>query len=108
MAYTHKTRKKVNKKWNDKLKDKNSLYIPVREGDEKYGQDMYIYPGCPLIARENDNKNGIYMNNESFDVVNYDETNVYLSNERPDENGNVEVHCIDIPIGMVPKLFYLN
>ena len=93
---------------NDKLKDKNSLYIPVREGDEKYGQDMYIYPGCPFIARENDNKNGLYMNNESFDVVDYDDTNVYLLNERPDENGNVEVHCIDIPIGMVPKLFYLN
>ena len=108
MAYTHKTRKEVNKKWNNKLKPNDALFIPIREGDEKYGQDMYIYSGCPLIARENDNKNGLYMNNESFDVVNYDDTNVYLLNERPDENGNVEVHNIDIPIDMVQKLFYLN
>jgi len=51
MSYTHKTRIEVNKKWNDKLKPSDALFIPVRENDEKRGQDMYIYTGCPLIAR---------------------------------------------------------
>ena len=78
MAYSHKTRKLVNKKWNDKLKTDNALFIPVRENDKKYGQDMYIYSGCPLIARENDNNNGLYMSNETFDVVDYDDKNIYL------------------------------
>ena len=108
MAYTHKTRKEVNKKWNDKLKPNDALFIPVREKDEKYGQDMYIYVGCPLIARVNDNKIGLYMNNETFDVVDYDNEKVYLLTERPDENGNVEVHTVDIEIQDIQKLFYLN
>ena len=109
MAYTHKTRKSVNKKWNDKLRtENNTLYIPVRENDKKYGQDMYIYSGCPLIARENDNKHGLYMNNETFDVVDYDDKNVYLITERPNENGEPEVHTVEVEHDMVQKLFYLN
>lgn len=107
MAYTHKTRIAVNKKWNDKLKPSNALYISKTQKD-KHAQDMYIYCGCPLIARENDNKNGLYMNNESFDVVDYDDNNVYLLNERPNDMGEPEVHTIEIEIGMVQKLFYLN
>ena len=42
IAYTHKTRKAVNKKWNDKLKPNNSLYIPVIE-DDKNTDKICIY-----------------------------------------------------------------
>tara|TARA_Y100000385_G_scaffold198527_1_gene205543 strand:- start:201 stop:1487 length:1287 start_codon:yes stop_codon:yes gene_type:complete len=108
MSYTHKTRIEVNKKWNDKLKPSDALFIPVRENDEKRGQDMYIYTGCPLIARQNDNKHSSYMNNETFDVVGYDNDKVYLFTERPDENGNKEAHTIEIEIQNIQKLFYLN
>ena len=108
IAYTHKTRKVVNKKWNDKLKPNNSLYIPVIEDDKKYGQDMYLYSGCPMIARMNDNKNGMYMNNETFEVVDYDDDVVYLITERPNDVGELEVHSLEVSIDSIQKLFYLN
>jgi ATP-dependent exoDNAse (exonuclease V) alpha subunit len=108
IAYTHKTRKTVNKKWNNKLKPDDCLHIPVRPDDEKYGQDMYIYKGCPLIARQNDNKFQMYMNNETFEVIDYDEDKIYLWTERLNDKGELEVHTIDVDISMVQKLFYLN
>ena len=64
----------VNKKWNDKLKTNDALHLPLIEGDEKHGQDMYIYAKCPL--RKNDNKNQMYFNNETFEVIGYDEKKV--------------------------------
>ena len=66
IAYTHKTREAVNKKWNDRLKTDDALFLSMIEGDEKHGQDMYIYGKCPLIARKNDNKNQMDFNNETF------------------------------------------
>ena len=53
---------------------------------------MYIYSGCPLIARENDDKNALYMNNETFDVVDYDDKNVYVITERSNDDGKPKVH----------------
>ena len=35
IAYTHKTRKAVDKKWNDRLKTADALHLPMIEGDEK-------------------------------------------------------------------------
>ena len=107
MSYTHATRKKVNKYWNDKLKPENALYLPKDEKDTN-SQDVYIYIGCPLIATKNDNKYGLFMNNETFDVLGYDNDKVYLFTERPDENGNKEAHTIEIEIQSIQKLFYLN
>jgi hypothetical protein len=34
---------------------------------------MYLCSGCPMLARMNGNKNGMYMNNETFEVVDYDD-----------------------------------
>lgn len=107
IAYTHKTRKMVNKKWNDKLKPNDVLFIPVREGDDK-GQDMYIYEGLPLIARENDNKNGLYMNNETFVVSSYDDKYICVYSERIDDNDEIYVNAMQVEIDKVQKLFYLN
>jgi hypothetical protein len=90
------------------LKPNNSLYIPVIEDDKKYGQDMYLYSGCPMIARMNDNKNGMYMNNETFEVVDYDDDVVYLITERPNDVGGLEVHSLEVSIDSIQKLFYLN
>ena len=108
IAYTHKTRKAVNKKWNDKLKPNDALFIPVREGDEKYGQDMYIYKELPLIARENDNKNGLYMNNETFVVSDYDNKYVRVYSERINDKDEVYINAMEVEIDKVQKTFYLN
>ena len=97
----------VNKKWNDKLKPKDSLFIGVKEGDDK-GQDMYIYEGLPLIARENDNKNGLYMNNETFVVSSYDDKYIYVYSERVDDNDEIYENAMQVEIDKVQKLFYLN
>ena len=132
IAYTHKTRKMVNKKWNDKLKPNDALFIPVREDDDK-GQYMHIYEGLPLIARENDNKNGLYMNNETFVVSDYDNKNqieknpnntvydikrligknyddkyVRVYSERVDDNDKVYINAMEVEIDKVQKTFYLN
>jgi hypothetical protein len=107
IAYTNKTRKAVNKKWNDKLKTGDALFIPVREGDDK-GQDMYIYNGLPLIARENDNKNGLYMNNETFIVHHYDDKKIYVDSERVNDDGEIYTNAMEVEIDKVQKLFYLN
>jgi len=76
--------------------------------DDKHGQDMYVYTKLPLIARRNDNKNQMYFNNETFEVTGYDEAKIYLYTERPNDQGELEVHAIDIDIHEVQKLFYLN
>ena len=64
IACTHKTRKAVDKKWNDRLKTADALHLPMIEGDEK--QDIYIYAKCPLVARKNDNKHQLYFNHETL------------------------------------------
>ena len=107
IAYTNKTRKAINKKWNEKLKPPDALFIPVREND-KNAQDMYIYNNLPLIARENDNKNQMYMNNETFTVHNYDNKHIYMSSERIDDNGEIYTNAIEVDVNMVQKLFQLN
>lgn len=107
ICYTNKTRIKINKKWNEKLKPNNSLFIPLRENDIQ-GQDIYIYKGLPLIARENDNKKNMYLNNETFEVLDYDNDNVLLQSERVDENGKIEKHVIDINVNNIQEYFYLN
>ena len=83
------------------------------EGDEKHeqdihGQDMYIYQKCPLIARKNDNKNQMYFNNETFEVVAYDEDKVYLFSERSNDTGELEINSIEVSHTDIQKLFYLN
>jgi hypothetical protein len=51
-----------------------------------------------MIARMNDNKNGMYMNNETFEVVNYDDYVVYLITERPNDVG-------ELNLGLEPSLY---
>jgi hypothetical protein len=52
---------------------------------------MYIYKGCPLIARQNDNKFQMYMNNETFEVTDYDEDKIYLWTERLNDKGEKSI-----------------
>ena len=118
IAYTHKTRIAVNKKWNNRLKTEDALHLPMIEDELKgkdvlvvlavHQQDMYIYAKCPLIARKNDNKNQMYFNNETFEVVAYDEDKVYLFSERSNDTGELEINSIEVSHTDIQKLFYLN
>ena len=65
-------------------------------------------PLVSCIARENDNKNGLHMNNETFEVVDYNDNNIYVATERPNENGEAVPHGIEADINSFQKLFNLN
>lgn len=96
----------VNTKWNELLKTENSLFIP-HNGDEK-SLDMWIYKDLPIICKKNDSKGGQYLNNETFIVDDYDDKNIYISNERINEENEVYTNHMVVKIEDVMDLFYLN
>jgi hypothetical protein len=105
IAYTNKTRKLINERWNEELKTDNSIFIPK---DDDMSQDMWIYKGLPLICKKNDNKGGEYLNNETFIVDDYDNKNIYISSERVNDDDETYTHKMIVKIDDVMKLFYLN
>jgi hypothetical protein len=107
ICFLNTTRKAVNKLWNDRLKKKDSLFIPFNPEDE-YTQDMYIYENLPVIARRTVEGGEIMINNETYSVINYDETHIYLYCERPDDDGEKVNHSIDVEINKFNDLFALN
>lgn len=107
ICYLNITRKQVNKLWNEKEKQDNSLFIKADINDD-YTQDTYIYKGLPIIARKTINKGDICINNETFEVIDYDNDNIYLFNERCNEDGIIEPHNITIKINEFIKNFSLN
>jgi len=106
IAYTNKTRKLVNKRWNEELKIDNSLFIPC--DDDEMSQDMWIYKGLPIICKKNDNKGGEYLNNETFIVDSFDDKYIYISNERVNDDDEIYIHKMNVKIEEFIKLFYLN
>ena len=107
ICFLNKTRKEVNKYWNNKEKENGSLFIKADEDDEMT-QDIYLYSGLPLIARRNTQEGEEMINNEKFILDGYDNEYLYLSSERPDENGKSFKHKIDIKINDIHKYFLLN
>ena len=106
IAYTNKTRKLINERWNEELKTDNSIFIP--KDDDDMSQDMWIYKGLPLICKKNDNKGGEYLNNETFIVDDYDNKNIYISSERVNDDDETYTHKMIVKIDDVMKVFYLN
>lgn len=93
-----------------KLRTPSSLFIPMNEDDED-SQDMYVYEGLPVIAFKNkrDKEEGIiWANSEKFHVCHYDDKNIVLFNERPDENGEKVPYVLDVSIDDFKNNFYLN
>jgi hypothetical protein len=107
IAYTNKTRKMINKRWNEKLKTNDSLFIKCDEDDDM-SQDIWIYKGLPIISKKNDNKGGEYLNNETFIIDDYDDKNIYISNERVNDDDEIYNHKMIVKIDNFIKLFYLN
>ena len=71
-------------------------------------QDIYLYSGLPLIARRNTQGGEEMINNEKFILDGYDNEFLYLSSERPDEEGDQTIHKIDVKINDIHKYFLLN
>ena len=109
ICYFNKTRKRINKYWNDKKKNDNDLFIPADEENDKT-QDMYIYQGLPVIAMKtkHDGDNILFANSETFNVGNIDNEYISLCCERPDENGEKEIYIYDCPIEDFRDYFVLN
>lgn len=107
ICFLNKTRKEVNKYWNNKEKNNNSLFIKADDEDEMT-QDIYLYSGLPLIARRNTQGGKEMINNEKFILDGYDNEYLYLSSERPNEEGESFKHKIDIKFNDIHKYFLLN
>lgn len=106
ICYLNNTRKRINKYWNKKNKKDNSVLI--EDGEDMQTQDIYLYEGLPLIARKNLNGGEFTINNEKFIVDNFDDEYIYLSSDRPDDNGNIFKHKIDVKIDDIHQNFLLN
>lgn len=107
ICFLNATRKIVNEYWNTKLKPDDSLFIPKDEKDE-YTQDMYIHKDLPVIARKTVQGGDICINNETFEVIMINDKKISLKNERPSEDGLLEIHCIDVKIEDFRDMFSLN
>ena len=109
ICYYNKTRKRINKYWNDKKKNDGDLFILADEENDKT-QDMYIYEGLPVIAMKtkHDGDNILFANSETFNVGNIDNEYISLCCERPDENGEKEIYIYDCPIEDFRDYFLLN
>jgi len=107
ICYFNRTRKLINAYWNNKEREEKSILIKADEKDE-ITQDIYLYCGLPLIARKTLLNGDLIINNEKFILENYDNEYLYLFSERPDENGEIIKHKIDIKIDDLQKNFCLN
>ena len=109
ICYFNKTRKRINKYWNDKKKNDGDLFISADEENDKT-QDMYIYKELPVIAMKtkHDGDNVLFANSETFNVGEIDNEYISLYCERPDENGEKEIYIYDCPIEDFRDYFLLN
>ena len=94
ICFFNNTRKKINQYWNKKENVPCSLFISENKEDD-YTQDMNIYINCPIIARKNNyDENGeiLYANSETFKVICFNNTYIYLQNET---NNSLKVEVAD-------------
>jgi len=110
ICYTNDTRVYINKMWNDKLKTEDAILISANPDDYE-SQDIYLYEGLPVIATrtKRDKQEGIlWANSEKYWVSGYDDKNIVLWTERPNENGEKEDYVIDVEIDEFRNNFYMN
>ena len=84
LCFTNQTRKGINAE----LNEKRGLFVERNMFDES-SQDMYIYKGVPLIAKETTSE---FFNNEKFVVKNTFAESITLENDRT----QIEIHRLDL------------
>jgi hypothetical protein len=109
ICYFNSTRIKINKYWNDKLKKEGDLFIPENTYDE-YTQDMYLYAGMPIIAKQTkrDGEELLFANSETFVIGDIDDKYISVYNERPNENDVKEMYVYACPIEEFRDYFLMN
>jgi hypothetical protein len=81
ICYLNTTRKRINAKWNKRLKPKGFVFLEADITD-KYQQDTIVYQDLPVICRMTIHKGETACNNEQFVVKEFDETQITVENER--------------------------
>ena len=110
ICYTNDTRVYINKMWNDKLKTKDAILISANSDDFE-SQDMYLYERSPVIAtrtKRDEQADILWANSEKYWVSGYDDKNIVLWTEIPNENGEKEDYVIDVEIDEFKNNFYMN
>ena len=112
ICFLNVTRKIINGYWNSKIKTDDGLLIPNDE-EAEYTQDIYIYKELPVIARKTIQGGDICINKETFQnkvevMIMIHDGKIYLGNERPSEDGLLEIHSIDVKIEDWRDMFCLN
>ena len=77
ICFYNKTRKRINQKYNKKM----GYFIKANQKDP-YTQDMYVYEGLPVIARQTIQRGKVAMNNEQFVVNRVDNEGILIKNDR--------------------------
>ena len=113
VSYLNKTRRKINKIWNEKEREEGDLFIEKpttyidKEGqtitlNDDYPQDAYIYEGLPLIARRNIKKKEALFNNEEFVVEGIDGEKITCKSKmgrgKRNEDGELILDSNNVPI----------
>jgi ATP-dependent exoDNAse (exonuclease V) alpha subunit len=103
ICFTNKTRKKINKMCMEHFKGLDSVYLPVKERNDKtytkYTQDAWLYIGLPIMSYTNNSKLNI-INSEEFTVINFDEKKIYIQRDNGKE--------FDIDMEDFHSLFVVN
>jgi hypothetical protein len=119
ICYYNATRKRLNKLMNDyhSAKANNVISLPYEGGDSEADkkdlpQDAFLYPGLPIIAHRNlkskDDDELVMANNECFEVVDVDDSELMAVSKRINEDGEEYEHTITINTDEFHQHFLLN
>ena len=120
ICYFNDTRKTVNKMMNDFYADKEQQLVIVfpykpdekDEGKKQLQQDAKLYKGLPVIAHHNQKAKDcdelLYANNECFIIKEIDEDLITMVSQRPNEDGEMEDHEVQVPTNEFHKHLLLN
>jgi hypothetical protein len=92
ICYTNDVRRRINEMCMNYYKNEDATFIPVPEKQE--GQDVWMYPGLPVMSITNNSKLGI-VNGDEFIVSSYDDEKIYIDD-------------FEVEINMFHKLFAPN
>ena len=82
LAFHNSVRKAVNTKWMDKLKTQDAVIVLGNKRD-KNSQNMYVYPGLPIISVKTCGKYDL-VNGEEFYVKEFSQTTITINSTYQD------------------------
>jgi hypothetical protein len=107
ICYYNATRKRVNTMIMMRCKPDDAVILEAIEGD-KYTQEMWLYPGLPLIARRTVDNGDVMVNNEYFTVEKVEKDEVVCVADRTDEDDQPIKHRLKIPLDGFQRVLVAN